>query len=173
MNEPSSDYIKLICELYADTYDDREEDSKPGGWDWEPGVPAGHKSLNAFQRELRELHGISLSRTKMQKILITGGCWTTERSREVQEMYAEHIRPAEGGGGGMKPAAAVRAIAEELQISAVSVAINLPYEKTVYALDDKSANARRIDKCRERKRKMEAEMTDKIQGTERNSGDGV
>ena len=29
--DPSRDYIERICDLYGDTYDDREEDSKPGG----------------------------------------------------------------------------------------------------------------------------------------------
>lgn len=27
--EPSKDYIDFICNLYGDTYDDREEDSRP------------------------------------------------------------------------------------------------------------------------------------------------
>ena len=44
---PSDDFIKLICNLYGDTYDDREEDSRPGGEDWEPGVKAEASSLVA------------------------------------------------------------------------------------------------------------------------------
>ena len=55
---PSDDFIKLICSLYGDTYDDREEDSRPGGEDWEPGVKAAHLSLGTFQKELnRNEHG--------------------------------------------------------------------------------------------------------------------
>ena len=69
--------------FYHDYYDDREEDSRIKGLDWVPGMKAGHKSMGAFQKELEEVHGIHLSRTKLQKILITGGCWTTERSREA------------------------------------------------------------------------------------------
>ena len=75
---PSQEYVALICRLYGDKYDDREEDSKIRGLDWEPGVKASHKSMAAFQKELEEVHGIHLSRTKLQKILITGNCWTTE-----------------------------------------------------------------------------------------------
>ena len=54
---PSSEYIKYICDLYGDSYDDRVEDSRPPaagnefwepGEDWIPGQEANHKSLNAF-----------------------------------------------------------------------------------------------------------------------------
>ena len=34
---PSEEYITYICSLYGDSYDDREEDSKPKGRDWMPG----------------------------------------------------------------------------------------------------------------------------------------
>ena len=30
---PSEEYIRMICGLYDDRYDDREEDSAPGGED--------------------------------------------------------------------------------------------------------------------------------------------
>ena len=149
---PSQEYVTLICHLYGDKYDDREEDSKIKGLDWEPGMKASHKSMAAFQKELEEVHGIHLSRTKLQKILITGYCWTTERSREVQWLFNEYTTPIESGGKGMDPNKAIIAIAKHLEISTVSVIINLPYGKVVYDLEEKSANARRIDKCRARKR---------------------
>ena len=149
---PSQEYIAMICHLYGDKYDDREEDSKIKGLDWEPGVKACHKSMAAFQKELEEVHGIHLSRTKLQKILITGHCCTTERSREVQWLFDEYTTPIESGGKGMDSDKAIIAIAKHLEISTVSVIINLPYGKVVYDLEDKSANDRRIDKCRAWKR---------------------
>ena len=144
MNTPSTDYINYICSLYGSSYDDRIEDTKPGGADWFPGMQADHKSLMAFQKELAE-QGIKLSRSKLQKILITGGCWSTERSREVQELYVKYRQR-------MKPEDAVKRIAAELEISTVSVNINLPYEKVVYDLEDKSGNAKRIDRWRAKRR---------------------
>ena len=143
-NTPSLDYINSICSLYNDLYDDRIEDTKPGGLDWIPGAVADHKSLAAFQKELAN-QGIKLSRSKVQKILISGGCWSTERSREVQELYAKYIKT-------MKPKEAVKRIAAELEISTVNVNINLPYEKVVYALENKSGNAKRIDRWRAKQR---------------------
>ena len=149
---PGEEYIRMICDLYGDVYDDREEDSRPKGLNWEPGVKAGHKSLGGFQRELEAEHGIHLSRTKLQKILITGGCWTTERSREIQWLYEEYTAVKESGGRGLSAEEAIRAIAKHLGISTVSVTINLPYGKVVYGLENKSANAKRIDKCRAKKK---------------------
>ena len=150
---PTLEYVTFICRLYGDCYDDREEDSKINGLNWEPGVKAGHKSMASFQKELEEGHGIHLSRTKLQKILITGGCWTTERSREIQWLYEEYTAVKESGGRGLSAEEAIRAIAKHLGISTVSVTINLPYGKVVYGLENKSANAKRLDKCRAKKKR--------------------
>lgn len=148
----SQEYIAMICRLYGDVYDDREEDSRMKGLDWKPGVKANHKSMAAFQKELEVIHGIHLSRTKLQKILITGNCWTTERSREIQWLFEEYTNPPEKNGKGLKPDAAIHAIAKHLGLSTVSVNINLPYGKVVYELENKSANAKRIDRYRLRKK---------------------
>ena len=76
-SNPSRDYVDMICRLYGDVYDDREEDSRFGGENWTPGSKALHRSLNSFQKDLEEKFEIKLSRTKLQKILITGGCCTS------------------------------------------------------------------------------------------------
>lgn len=134
---PSEDYIALICSLYGDTYDDREEDSRPGGEDWEPGTRVNHTSLGQFQKTLRDVHGINLSTAKIRKILITGGCWTTERSREVAALFEQHR--------------SIERVARELGMSVALVAMYLPYQKVVYDLDEKSGNAKRISKWRMKK----------------------
>ena len=135
-NTPTAEYVAYICSFYGDTYDDRDEDSSPGGEDWEPGAKANHLSLSAFQKELDE-QGISLSTAKIRKILITGGCWSTERSREVAELYEKYQ--------------SVSRVAEELGVTDALVTMYLPYEKVVYDLDEKSRNARRVARWREKK----------------------
>ena len=132
--DPSRDFIERICDLYGDTYDDREEDSKPGGENWVPGKEANHTSLVAFQKMLKE-NGIELSTAKIRKILITGGCWSTERSREVASLYDKY--------------GSVKRVAEILKVSEALVNMYLPYEKAVYGLEDKSGNAKRIARWRE------------------------
>lgn len=136
---PSADFIEQICGLYNDIYDDREEDSSIGGDDWAPGKMANHTSLSSFQKELEEGYGIKLSSAKIRKILITGGCWTTERSREVAELYAK--------------LGSVAKVAKELGLSETLVKTYLPYNKVVYDLEDKSGNARRVERWREKRKK--------------------
>ena len=49
---PSNEFIRHICDIYNDYYDDRIEESNPptagnnpktAGEDWRPGVAAAHK----------------------------------------------------------------------------------------------------------------------------------
>ncbi len=124
-NEPTKKYIEYICKLYGDIYDDRIEDCRPpaagddfrdSGEDWKPGKVADHKSLNAFQKELKAM-GIALSTFKIRKILITGNCWSTERSREIAELFEIYTAPKTEGGKGMPGDITVKRIAEELKVS--------------------------------------------------------
>lgn len=158
MTTPSEKYIQYICSLYNDTYDDRIEDSRPPaagdqlcipGEDWKPGQVAEHKSLLAFQRELEE-QGIHLSTSKIKKILITGGLWTTTSTRYVQELFDLYTMSTGLGGKGLTEAEAIKQIAAELNISTVSVSVNLPYSSVVYNLPEPSANAKRCRRYKER-----------------------
>ncbi len=158
---PTAKYIKHICYLYGDIYDDRLEDCKPPaagdairtpGKDWVPGQVANHKSIIAFQKEL-ENKGIKLSSSKIRKILITGGCWSTNRSREIEALFKQYISPKSKGGAGLKREVAVAKIASDLNISVVTVSVNLPYESVVYNLEHKSSNAKRCAKYRAGKKK--------------------
>ena len=157
---PSTEYIEYICSLYGDRYDDQIEDSRPpaagdelrtAGEDWKPGQEAAHKSLNAFQKELKA-QGIMLSSAKIRKILISGGCWSTERSREVHYLFDYYTADKAGGGKGLEPDIAVKKIASDLKVSIATVSMNLPYQNVVYKLENKSSNAVRCARYKERKK---------------------
>ena len=156
----SKKYIDKICELYDDVYDDRVEDSRPPaagtdrclpGGDWRPGQIANHKSLVVFQRELSN-QGIRLSTSNIKKILISGGCWSTKRSREVYALFHEYTKPCQDGGRGMTEADAIKTISELLDLSTVTVSVNLPYSNVVYNLENKSSNAKRCERYKAKKR---------------------
>lgn len=100
-------------------------------------MKASHTSLSAFQRKLRDVHEIELSTAKIRKILITGGCWSTERSREVERLFEKY--------------GTINRVASELGMSPELVTMYLPYKKTVYDLETKSSNARRCEKWRREK----------------------
>ena len=154
MTTPSEEYISYICSLYNDHYDDRVEDSKPSGEDWMPGMTSNHKSLAAFQRQLED-GSIKLSTSKIKKILITGGCWTTERSREIQELFLRYTSSIDDGGEGLASDEAVKQIADDLDVSVVTVSTNLPYSDVVYNLEEKSQNARRCQRYKQRQKERE------------------
>ena len=135
--EPSAEFISVICKLYKGIYDDRVEDSKPPGKNWVPREKAKHQSLVSFQRELKE-NGYDLSTAKIRKILITGGKWTTERSRVVAKMYEKYK--------------SISQVAKALGVTDELVTMYLPYGKVVYDLENKSGNARRIDRCKGEKK---------------------
>ena len=145
--DPSKEYIDYICKLYGDKYDDRIEDSRPQGLDWRPGgQQANHLSLERFRKLLLNSYEINLSTAKIRKILITGGCWTTTQSRRIQKAYDE--------------LSSVQLVADKLGISPEFVTMNLPYEKVVYDLINKSGNAKRVERWRNRK--MDRKVFEKI-----------
>ena len=154
--------IQQICEIYDDSYDDRIEDSRPpvagrvdgrpdkraAGANWEPGMPAAHKSLSSFKKELEDKHGIRLSTSKIRKLLISGGVWTTQRSREVQALYDELLREHHEN----RPDQAVRKISKRLGISVAAVSMNLPYINGANKLKNRSKNAVRCLRYRDKKK---------------------
>lgn len=95
------------------------------------GKEADHKSLAAFQRELKAI-GINLSCSKIRKIFITGGCWTTERSREIVALFDLYTSPKSDGGYVLPEDLADKKIVAELEVSLVTVNVNLPYRNVVY-----------------------------------------
>ena len=79
VSDATYDFIDQICDLYGPAYDDRN--SEP------------HKSLRKFQREL-SAQGIKISIAKIQKILVTGGKWSTVTSRRVAAAMAQYKTPS-------------------------------------------------------------------------------
>ena len=69
--------------------------------------------------------------------------------------YEQYTEKKENGGQGLSHQAAVDAISSELELSVGMICMSLPYNRVVYTLDDKSSNAKRCDRSRE-KRKIAA-----------------
>lgn len=148
-------FIRHICDLYGDYYDDREENSSIGGEDWKPGQRADHKSLRIFKEEL-EKFGMKLSTGKIRKILITGGVYSTELSRSVKKGYENFEVDAVTGRELTKKERIVRT-AEALEISPKTVSMYLPYERQVYK-EERSEAAKSQKKWRDKKRNGHKEL---------------
>lgn len=89
-------------------------------------------SVRALAKELE------MSPMKARKILITGGVYSTDLSTEIDELYKDGKRPAE--------------IAELLNTSVANVNSYLPYERIIYNMDEKSVEADRQQRYRDRRK---------------------
>lgn len=87
-------------------------------------------------RKTAQEFGVSIQ--KIRKILITAKAYTSEDIEKVQSMYANGYSRHD--------------IARILKISQSTVHAYLPYTKALYNLPDPSKNAKRIRKCREKKK---------------------
>lgn len=97
-------------------------------------------NLISFKKTLLKEHGIDLSTAKLRKILITGGCFSTKRSREVARLYEK--------------LGSISLVAKELGLTTELVTMYLPYKKVVYDLEEKSGNAKRVERWRNKQRQL-------------------
>lgn len=77
-------------------------------------------------------------------------------------MFDHYTANKEDGGEGLMPDVAVKNIAADLKVSVATVSMNLPYQNVVYKLENKSSNAVRCARYKERKRKNELIAKDNI-----------
>lgn len=82
--------------------------------------------------------GLSMSAMKVRKILITAGAFTSQQQKNIEELYK----------GGYN----IEEIADIFHMSQSSVYSYLAYETVMYNLDEKSVNADRQARYRERKK---------------------
>ena len=94
---------------------------------YKPGI-----SVRAIAKEME------LSPMKVRKILITGGMYSTDLSTEIGELY--------------KDGKTVSEIAELLNTTTANINSYLPYERIIYNMEEKSVEADRQQRYRERMR---------------------
>lgn len=94
---------------------------------------------------------LSLSQMKVRKILITAGAYTSERCEEIQDYYKNGYR--------------VEEIAEICHMTQSSVYSYLAYETVIYNLEEKSVNADRQARYRERKKQNTMSRKPEISGS--------
>ena len=88
-----------------------------------------------------------LSPMKTRKILITGGVYSTDISTEVDALY--------------KDGKTVGEIAELLSMTAANVNSYLPYERIIYNMDERSVEADRQQRYRDRKKGISEPVPEK------------
>lgn len=121
------EYLSCVADCFGEPYDDREERDAP--------------SIRGVCAEF------NISIPKARKLLLTAGMYSTEKSRQVAELYAQGKSLAE--------------IGELIGLKRSSVSSYLPYQKFSYKMDEISRHAEDSRKYRERKKAV-AELKEKI-----------
>ena len=142
MERIQNEMIKICRELCVCDGQEVNDDDSVTGKKWK-------MTLCAAANEL----GISTS--KLMKLLITGGYYTSDICVKVNELYNEGKTVPE--------------IQEMLSVSRATVQSYLPYKKGLYKAKDTSVNADRIRTYRRRERLVDALLED---ATEQNLWDG-
>lgn len=128
--------VKEVCSFFGRVYDDFEEERhlalrghRPGDEKWVE-VMGDDPTINETAKEF------GITPMKVRKLLIVGGCYDTELYRTISALRAD----------GMP----VEKIAERLKKSPLTVRSYLPIERVIYNLDERSVNADRLVRFKER-----------------------
>lgn len=131
-----ADLVQKICSYFGRVYDDFEEERhaalrghRPGNQKWEE-IMMGEPTINETADEFE------LPPMKVRKLLITGGCYDTEMYRRVRELKGKGL--------------SIEKIGEQLKKSPLTIRSYLPYERVIYNLEERSVNADRLVRFKER-----------------------
>lgn len=127
----SAEIAKQIVEAVTDAYLNPTEDSAD---------EQGHTYLNLLAEEF------SMAPIKVRKLLITSGAYETPTSIAVNKLYQE--------------GKTVKEIQQIMGLSSASVNGYLPYNKTVYKMEEATLTAERLRKYRLRKSAVEKLQAD-------------
>ena len=128
--------VEKICSFFGRVYDDFEEERhqalrghRPGDDKWEE-IMAGDPTINETTEEF------GITPMKVRKLLITGGCYDTEMYREVMGLKEKGL--------------SVEQIVEKLQKKLGTIRSYFPYERVIYNLEERSVNADRLQRFKQR-----------------------
>lgn len=128
--------VESVCSFFGRVYDDMEQEKhaalrghQPGDEKWQA-IMQGRSTIN----ETAVKFGVTPA--KIRKILVTGGYYNTELYRLIKTMREQGMNLEE--------------IAEKLGKTKGSIQSYLPYEKMIYMMEERSVNADRMQRFKER-----------------------
>ena len=128
--------VKEVCSFFGRIYDDFEEERhlalrghRPGDEKWIE-IVGDNPTINETAKEF------NITPMKVRKLLIVGGCYDTAMYREIQKKR--------------KAGKTIDQIAAEMKKSPLTVRSYLPIERVIYNLDNRSVNADRLVRFKER-----------------------
>lgn len=128
--------VEKVCSFFGRVYDDFEEERhlalrghRPFDQKWEE-IMMGDPTINETAEEF------GVTPMKVRKLLITGGCYDTEMYREVKALRERGMT--------------VERIAEKMEKTPGTIRSYLPYERVIYNLEERSVNADRLQRFKQR-----------------------
>lgn len=128
--------VKSVCTFFGRVYDDFEEERhlalrghRPDDEKWIE-IMGDDVTINETAKEFH------ITPMKVRKLLIVGGCYDTEFFRTISSLRTEGL--------------SVEEIAEKLKKSPLTVRSYLPIERVIYKLDERSVNADRLVRFKEK-----------------------
>ncbi len=141
LQKTMDDFMDEVCDYFGGSFveEDRNEDNP-----FDTNKYEGHRTIREAAKEF------DTSIMRIRKILITRGMFQSETADYIHDRHELYTRKIEDGGKGLSLKDATALIAEELHTSRNNVLSYLPYSRKVYNLEEKSVNAERQKRYRER-----------------------
>lgn len=128
--------VEQVCSFFGRIFDDFEVERhaalrghRPGDDKWME-IMENDPTINETAAEF------SITPMKVRKLLITGSCYDTEIYREIKKMREQRLT--------------VDQIAEKLKKKPITVRSYLPYERVIYNLEERSVNADKLQRFKQR-----------------------
>lgn len=148
-NKDTNNLITTACTYFGTPFDDRSDAYSIFY------APHGQEPEHVTLHQVAD--AMNISTVKVRKLLISGGSYSTEKSREIQERYKDLVKIYTMKGINRRQAEkkAVLTISVEMKLGRASVYSYLPFKNTAYGIEDRSPAAIRQERYRNRKAQAE------------------
>ena len=128
--------VDKVCEYFDRVYNDAEQERLLSLRGHRPGDEAWQKIMHGLPTINETAEEFNVTPAKIRKILVTGGYYDTALYRSIMELRTQGLGAEE--------------IAEKIGKKKVTVQSYLPYEKVIYMMEERSVNADRVRRFKER-----------------------
>ena len=128
--------VDKVCKYFGRVYNDAEQERLLSLRGHRPGDEAWQKIMHGLPTINETAEEFNVTPAKIRKILVTGGYYDTALYRSIMELRTQGLDASE--------------IAEKIGKKKVTVQSYLPYEKVIYMMEERSVNADRVRRFKER-----------------------
>lgn len=128
--------MERVCTFFGRVFDDYEAERHAALRGHRPGDEKWLEIMEDYPTISETAEEFSVTPMKVRKLLITGGCYNTEMYREIVRLKAKGL--------------SVEQIAEKVNKKPVTVRSYLPYERVIYNLEERSVNADKLQRFKQK-----------------------